>query len=49
MPSGIRPNSKALKIVNRILNTPKDQRQKEDKKPSDKRVNEWWVDSLMSQ
>jgi hypothetical protein len=45
MPGQIRPDEKLLKVVNKILQKPKERRQKNEKEPSDKRVDRWRVDS----
>ena len=49
MPGQPRPNAKAAKIVYKILGTPKDLQQFTDKKPSERRVEEWFIDSSASQ
>jgi hypothetical protein len=41
----IRPNKKAMEIAYRLLQTTKSLRQKNEKKPSEKRVKEWFKDS----
>jgi len=45
MPGMIRPNKKAMKIAYRILGTPKDMQQKDEKKAPERLVKEWSVDS----
>lgn len=49
MPGAIRPIPKATKIAYRILNTPKTKQQKNDTKPSEERVKEWFRDSSTAQ
>jgi len=45
MPGMIRPNKKAMEIAYKLLKTAKSLRQKNDKKPSEKRIEEWFKDS----
>lgn len=49
MPGTVRPNGKATKIAYAILKTPKDQRQKNTKHPTDERIREWFRDSSTAQ
>lgn len=49
MPGQIRQNKKALKIFNEIMKPAKDQRQDNQKKPSEKMRNEWFRDSSTAQ
>jgi len=49
MPGAPRPNAKCMKIAFKILNVPKDKQQKNEKKPSNKQVREWFRDSSSSQ
>lgn len=49
MPGQVRPNKEAMKIAYKILKTPKDLQQVNDKKPSDKRLREWFRDSVAAQ
>lgn len=49
MPGTIRPNKKCMKIAYNILNVPKDKQQKNQQKPSDKQIREWFIDSSTSQ
>jgi hypothetical protein len=44
-----RPNEKCMKIVYKILKTPKDKQQDNQKRPSAKRVKEWFRDSSTAQ
>lgn len=45
----IRPNSKAMKIAYKILKTPKDKRQDNQKRPTDEKIREWFRDSSTAQ
>jgi hypothetical protein len=45
MPGQIRPIEKLVKVVNKILEKPKDKQQKNDQRPSDKRIEAWRIDS----
>ncbi len=45
MPGQIRPIEKLVKIVNKILEKPKDKQQKNENRPSDKRIEAWRIDS----
>ena len=45
----IRPNKKAMKIAYSLLKTPKELQQKNEYRPSNKRLAEWFRDSLNSQ
>lgn len=45
MPGQIRPIQKLVKVVNKILQKPKDKQQRDDKEPSDKRIEAWRIDS----
>lgn len=49
MPGAIRPNKKCMKIAYKILNTPKDKRQDNQRIPSPKKVREWFRDSSTAQ
>lgn len=49
MPGQIRPNKKAAKILYAILRTPKDLRQDNQKKPSERLRKSWFVDSFYAQ
>lgn len=49
MPGAPRPNKQAMKIAYAILKTPKDKQQKNEPKPSDKRIAEWFRDSSTAQ
>lgn len=49
MAVGLKPNKQAMKIAYAILKTPKDQRQQNNPKPSEKREAEWFRDSSQSQ
>lgn len=49
MPGAIRPNIKAAKIAYKILKTPKDKQQHNQKKPSDEKIREWFRDSSAAQ
>lgn len=49
MPGAIRPNTKCMKIAYKILNTPKDKRQDNQKKPSPEKVKESFRDSTTAQ
>lgn len=49
MPGAIRPNRAAMKIAYKLLRTPKDSRQDNQKKPNVKRVREWFRDSSTAQ
>ena len=44
-----RPNEKCMKIAFKILNTPKDKQQDNQKKPSPKKIREWFRDSSTAQ
>ena len=44
-----RPNEKLAKLAYKILNTPKDLRQDNEKKPSRKRIQGWFRDTVVSQ
>jgi len=45
MSAWLRPNKKMAKIAYTILSTPKDLRQKNDPRPSDKRTESWKINS----
>lgn len=45
MPGQIRPIEKLVKVMNNILKKPKNQQQKNDKKPDDRRIEAWKIDS----
>lgn len=49
MPGQVRPNKKAAQIAYKILKTPKDKRQDNQKKPDPKRIKEWFRDSSTAQ
>lgn len=44
-----RPNEKLAKLAYKILNTPKDQQQMNEKKTSRKRIRGWFKDTVVSQ
>ncbi len=49
MPGAPRPNKKMMKIAYKILNTPKDKQQDNQRVVSDKKVKEWFRDSSTAQ
>lgn len=49
MPGAIRPNEKCAKLAYKILNTPKDKQQDNQKKPSPEKIKEWFRDSSSAQ
>ncbi len=49
MPGAPRPNAKAMKIAYKILKTPKDKQQDNQKKPSEQKIKEWFRDSSSAQ
>jgi hypothetical protein len=49
MPGCPRPNTKAMKIAYKILNTPKDKQQKNERVPTPEKVREWFRDSSTAQ
>lgn len=49
MPGSIRPNTKAMKIAYKILNTPKEKQQGNQQKPSPEKIREWFRDSSTAQ
>ena len=49
MPQAPRPNTKAMKIAYKILNTPKEIQQDNQKKPSPEKIKEWFRDSSSAQ
>lgn len=49
MPGQIRPDEKVAKILNKILKTPKEKQQDNQKEPSEKLKKEWFTDSSQSQ
>ena len=49
MPGAPRPNVKAMKLAYKILKTPKDKQQDNQKKPSEKMHKEWFRDSSTAQ
>lgn len=49
MPGQIRPNKEAMKIAYTILKTPKDKRQDNQKKPTDRQLRAWLRDSSSAQ
>jgi hypothetical protein len=49
MPGQIRTNKKATEIAYKILKTPKDLQQKNEKQPSDRLKQQWFKDSSLSQ
>ena len=49
MPQAPRPNKVCMKIVYKILATPKEKQQENQRMPSRKQVNAWFRDTLMSQ
>jgi len=49
MPGAPRPNEQCMKIAYKILNTPKDKRQDNQKKPSPEKIREWFRDSSTAQ
>src|ERR1017187_6944560 len=48
MPGQIRPNKKMMKTAYKILGTPKDMQQRNDDRPSEKRVYSWRIDSSIA-
>lgn len=48
MPGTIRPSKKAMKIAYKILKTPKDQQQKNQKRAPVEKIREWFRDSSFS-
>jgi hypothetical protein len=49
MPGQIRTNKRAAKIAYRLLRIPKELQQRPDKKPSKRRLEEWFKNSSASQ
>jgi len=49
MPGSIRPNTKCMKIAYKILNTPKEKQQDNQRAVSPKKVREWFRDSSTAQ
>ena len=49
MPGAPRPNTKAMKIAYKILNTPKEKQQDNQKTPSPEKIREWFRDSTTAQ
>lgn len=49
MPGGIRPNKNMMKIAYKILATPKDKQQENQREVSPERAKEWFRDSSTSQ
>jgi len=49
MPGAPRPNEKCAKIAYNILNTPKDKRQDNQRRPDPKKIREWFRDSSAAQ
>lgn len=49
MPGQVRPNKKAMKIAYQLLNTPKDKRQDNQKRPPPEKIREWFRDSSTAQ
>lgn len=45
----IRPDKKAMKIAYKVLKTPKELQQDGKKAPSEKLIQEWQRDSMLSQ
>lgn len=45
MPGQIRPDKKMIKVLNQILEKPKDLQQKNEKVPSEKRRQAWMINS----
>lgn len=48
MAGQIRVNPKATKLAYKILKTPKDLQQKDQKEPSQRLVDQWYKDSSMA-
>ena len=48
MPGQIRPDKKLLKLAYKILQTDKSLQQKDNKAPSDKRIEAWKINSSLS-
>lgn len=49
MPGAPRPNKRCMKLAFKLLNTPKDKQQDNQKEPSEKKVKEWFRDSSTAQ
>lgn len=49
MPYAPRPDKKVRSLFYKIMKTPKNQRQENDKWPSERRIESWERDSLNSQ
>lgn len=49
MPASPRPNKKAMEIAYKILKTPKEQRQVDQKRPPEKTIKAWRIDSSVAQ
>lgn len=49
MPGAPRPNKKAAKIAYKILKTPKEMQQDNQKVPSERLRREWFIDSSNAQ
>jgi len=49
MPGMLRPIKTATKIAYKILKTPKDMQQHNDKKPNPRRIYSWYRDSIAGQ
>jgi len=49
MAGQIRPDKKLMKLVYKIMKTPKDLQQDNERVVSAKKQKEWFIDSLMSQ
>lgn len=49
MPGSIRPNKKCAKIAYAILKTPVEKQQKNDVKPSQRLIKQWFRDSFTAQ
>lgn len=45
----IRPNLRNAKIAYNILKTPKDMRQQNQPRPSQRLIKQWWIDSSTAQ
>lgn len=48
MPGQIRPVQKTMKVVYKILKTPKKLQQRDEKEPNDRRLQSWKIDSSLS-
>ena len=48
MPGQIRPDEKMMKVVYKILKTPKKLQQRNEREPSDRRLQSWKIDSSIA-